>query len=133
MEDSSNKDVLTSVYNSLCIMIAKNSSRLLHMATEFCERAIDLSAESATVHNTLGVVLMERGRNKNAIKAFKRAAALNQTNTMVNYNMALAYSNIGEAQLAMESLERVLAADSDHTPARVYLQELQKSHSGSPS
>lgn len=123
--DSSKSDVLTSVYNSLCNMIAQNTSRL-HMATQYCEMAVNLSAESATVHNTLGVVLMHRGENRDAIKAFKKAAALNRTNTMPEYNMALAYTNMGEHNLAIKSLQRVLAADSSHVAAKMHLQELQR-------
>lgn len=128
-EDASKNDVLTSIYNSLCNMIAKNASRL-HIATQFCERAVNLSAESATVHNTLGVVLMHRGENRDAIKAFKKAAALNRTSTMAEFNMALAYTNIGEDELAIRSLQRVLAADSNHVQAKIHLQELQRKNSG---
>ena len=123
--DSSKSDVLTSIYNSLCNMISRNTSRL-HTATQYCEMAVNLSAESATVHNTLGVVLMHRGENKEAIEAFKKAAALNRTNTMPEYNMALAYTNIGEHNLAIQSLQRVLAADSGHIAAKMQLQELQR-------
>lgn len=121
---SANEDVLTSIYNSLCTMIAKNVSRLQE-ATQFCQEAVSMNAESANMHNSLGVVLMHSGKNSNAIKSFKRAAALNKTSTMAVFNLALAYINTGASDLAMQSLQRVLTIDSNHVSARLQLQELR--------
>lgn len=85
-----------------------------------------MSAGSANVHNSLGVVLMHSGENRNAIKSFKKAAALNKTSTMAEFNLALAYISTAEDELAMTTLQRVLAKDPSHVSAMVHLQELQR-------
>ncbi len=106
-------------------MVAKNSTRL-EEATLLCERAVDVSEESFVAHHSLGAVLMHRGRNRPAIRAFKRAAALNRNSTTAEFNLALAYASAGEEEMAVKTLENVLASDHTHTAARAHLQELKR-------
>ena len=119
------RNVLASIYNSLCSMIARDNNRL-EEAMVYCQKAGDTSAESSNIHNSLGAMFMQRGRNKDAINAFKKAAALNRSCTVAQYSLALLYINMGEDKLAMESLERVLSVDSTHSGARSQLDQLRK-------
>lgn len=120
-----NVKCVASIYTTLCNIISTNSSRLME-ATELCQRAVSSSSESSTAHNSLGAVLLHRGENSHAIKAFKRATALNRTNIMAEYNLALAYISTGEEKLAVQSLERVLQATNNYAPALAHLQELKR-------
>lgn len=118
------RETLASIYTSLCNMMARNSR--LKEATLFCERAVNTSRDSFNAHNSLGAVLMHRGDSKQAIQAFKKAAALNRTSAIAEFNLALAYISTGQEALAVESLERVLETDTNHRPARTQLQELRR-------
>ncbi len=122
--ESKHKSVLASIYRSLCNTVAKATARLQE-ATQFCEKAVNLSADSSNAHNSLGAVLMQRGENREAIGAFKRALALDKSSTMAAYNLALVYITTGDDALAIQSLSRVLATDSSHGPAMEQLQLLQ--------
>lgn len=125
LKEKADKDKMAGVYTTLCNMIAKNHSRL-EEATEFCEKAINISTHSYTAHNSLGAVLIHRGDHKHAIRAFKRAISLDQTSTAAIFNLALAYINSGKDELAVEALEQVLTIDKNHTSAKIQLEWLKK-------
>ena len=110
-------------------MIARNASRL-EEATLFCEKGVEVTSGSFVAHNSLGAVLMKSGKSRPAIRAFKRAAALNQTTgSTAEYNLALAYISAGERDLAVKTLEGILASDHTHSAARAHLQDLKSQRS----
>ena len=119
------RDTLGSVYTTLCNMVARDSDRL-EEATLYCEKAVNTSARSFNAHNSLGAVLMHRGDNAQAISAFKKAIALNTTDTIAEFNLALAYISTGQEDLAVQSLEKVLETDMNHRAARAHLHELRR-------
>ena len=119
------KRSLASIYTTLCNMLARNSSRL-EEATQYCREGVHTNQASFNAHNSLGVVLMHRGENQHAVQAFKKAVALNNTDTTPEFNLALAYLNMGQQGLAVQSLEKVLERDKDHLSARMHLQELRR-------
>ena len=124
-EGVTHRDTLASIYTTLCNMVARHSNRL-EEATQYCEKAVNTSAGSFNAHNSLGAVLMHRGDNVQAIRAFKKAIALNTTDTTAEFNLALAYISMGQEDLAVQSLEKVLETDMNHSAARTHLQELRR-------
>ena len=119
------KENVARLYTSICNTIARNDSRLVE-ATEYCTKAVRTNQKLSAAHNSLGAVLLQRGNTERAIQEFKTAAALNHSNTNPDYNLAMIYMSLGEETQAMYSLERVLAIDKNHLPAKKQLEQLRK-------
>jgi tetratricopeptide (TPR) repeat protein len=71
-------------------------------AIELYRQSISVSGDLAAAWNNLGVLLMGRNENMDAVAAFKRAAELSPTDPRPMENIGLVYSSLGWEQKALE-------------------------------
>ena len=116
-------ETVAQIYSSLCSMVSSHAHRL-HEALELCDLAVRTQSDLPTAHNMRGTVLTRMGRHREAKMAFERAMILDPHNLNTAFNLALAHKNMGDVIVAMEMLQRVLAIDHTHQPARDQLKVL---------
>ena len=114
---------MAQIYSSLCSMVSSHDQRLPE-ALELCDLAVQTQSGIPSVHNMRGTVLTKMGRHREARVAFEQATRLDPHNLNTAFNLALAYKNSGDVIIAMEMLQRVLAIDHSHQPARDQLKRL---------
>jgi tetratricopeptide (TPR) repeat protein len=76
---------------------------------EFWANVLQNAPGRARVYNNYGVALSEKGKYKEAIPYFKKAAKMDAIYPDPLNNVAVAYSTIGELDLAIEALKKSLA------------------------
>ena len=119
------REEAASVYTGLCNLVATNSSRLQE-AEKLCETATQIDQGHFKAHNSLGTVLVRAGKNWRAVETFKKAAALNRTSAVAEYNLALSYHALGKDKLALETLQKVLVMERGHPQAKRQLHYLKR-------
>ncbi len=86
------------------------------MAAKYSKKSLDLRGEAfsladiATV-NILGISLRKQGKWEEAIREYRRVLAVIPDHAGLLYNMALAYSDGGRADMALELVRRALELD----------------------
>ena len=94
-------------------------------ALDFAERASALAPYSATVVDTHGWILVQRGDAKKGIELLRRASSLAPQDPEVRMHLAKALLKSGDKAAAKGELETV-AAQSDASPARTEAQQMLK-------
>lgn len=94
------------------------ASRDSDMAIHYSKKALDLrgdnitAADMATV-NILGISLRKQGKWREAIAEYLRVLAVVPGSASLLYNMAMAYSEGGEAKKALNALHKALKIDPE--------------------
>lgn len=122
-EEEAKTETMAQIYSSLCSIISDHTHRL-HEALELCDLAVTIRSDLSSVHNMRGTVLTKMDRHSEAKMAFEQALRLEPLSTNSMFNLALAYKNLGDVMVAMEILQRVLAVDHTHQPAKNQLAKL---------
>jgi tetratricopeptide (TPR) repeat protein len=89
-------------------------------AERLLREALKLAPRYAPVLQTLGAVLLNRGRAQPALEVFRQSLAVNPLNSETYLNMGEAYLRLGNLKDAVETTEKVLVIDDDD--ARPYTQ-----------
>lgn len=74
-------------------------------ALEIAEKAYNLSSKSPIVADTYGVILINKGRNKEGLAVLQQAAKEAPEATIIQFNLAKAYVANGDKNQAMSLLE----------------------------
>lgn len=77
--------------------------------------------ETVNDHFVVGRFLRERGQAAAAVKHLTRAVQLDAAHTNARYQLALAHKDVGNAQGAVDELQRVLAADPQLAAGQPFL------------
>jgi TolB-like protein/DNA-binding winged helix-turn-helix (wHTH) protein/Flp pilus assembly protein TadD len=86
------------------------------------QRAIELNPNSAQAHHWYGNLLLgPEGRHDEAIAELQRAQQLNPLPLIISADLGLAYYLAGRYDLALQTYQRVLAADPNFIPVHFYL------------
>lgn len=98
------------------------------LALQYAVRAYMLMPGDGAVNDTLGYILIKKGRTEEGLKALKNAVALLPDNASVYYHLGLAYHSNGNTALAIESLSKAIALGgfSDQGEALRLLNKLEK-------
>jgi len=78
---------------------------------EACRTAIELQPRESMWHNNLGWILLQRGRDREAMKAFDRALKLDRHNGRAKFNRAYGLREQGREAEATKELGRLLAEE----------------------
>lgn len=79
--------------------------------------------ENYGVHYNLGVLLAQKGDQKEAVISFKKALEINPDFWEAHYNLGNAYTTLGRTDLATKEYRQVLAINPDFAPAKKNLVE----------
>ena len=93
--------------NNLAYIYADQENDL-QQALQYATRAYILAPRDGSVNDTLGYVLLKKGKTEQALKLLKQAESLLPDNPTVLYHLALAYKARGELKPAEESLQKAL-------------------------
>ena len=93
--------------------------------------ALNLFPESATLHNKLGLTLVEQDRHLEAVLAYRRAIALNPDLVEAHYNLGATYEMIKRYDEAEQAYRSALEIDGTNALAHIGLGELYLDGSGS--
>jgi tetratricopeptide (TPR) repeat protein len=93
--------------NNLAYIYA-DQDRDISQALQYASRAYILSPRDGSVNDTLGYVLLKKGKNDEALKVLKQAETLLPENATVQYHLALAHQARGELKQAEESLQKAV-------------------------
>jgi len=93
--------------NNLAYIYA-DQERDLQQALQYATRAYILAPRDGSVNDTLGYVLLKKGKTQEALKVLKQAESLLPDNPTVLYHLALAYKARGELKPAEESLQKAV-------------------------
>jgi TolB-like protein/DNA-binding winged helix-turn-helix (wHTH) protein len=86
------------------------------------QRAIELNPNSAQAHHWYGNLLLgPEGRHDEAIAELQRAQQLNPLSLIIGADVGFAYYLAGRYDLALQTYERVVAADPNFIPVHFYL------------
>jgi putative PEP-CTERM system TPR-repeat lipoprotein len=80
----------------------------LSQALQYATRAYILAPRDGSVNDTLGYVLLKKGKTEEAVKVLKQAESLLPDNATVLYHLGLAYKTRGEVKLAEETLQKAV-------------------------
>ncbi len=80
-------------------------------------RALELDDQLYAAWNNMGQLLMARGNYADAVGAYQIAAGIEPTDPRPEYNIGLAYQQVGWAQDAYDHFERSLTRDPNYLPA----------------
>ena len=122
-EEEPETEKIAQIYTSLCGMVSDHASRLPE-ALRLCDLAVATQSNLPNIYNRRGAVLMKMIRHKEAKMAFEQALRLDPQNTSYMFNLALAYENLGDVAVAMDTLHRVLSIDPTHQLAKSELRKL---------
>lgn len=113
--------------NNLAYLYAEDS-RELDKAQQAATRAYMLSPNQGPVVDTLGYVLLKKGKNEEAFKVLKKAVELVPADPAVLYHFALACEKTGKKPMAIENLRKALGMKDfkDAGAAKRLLSELEK-------
>lgn len=88
---------------ALYALRAKTEPAYLQQAESAYRRALNLAPNVATYHTGLGVLLARQGKLNASAAAFKRAVALDATDSETYNYLAEVYSALGQNRLAQEA------------------------------
>ena len=74
-------------------------------------RALELAPEVADCHALLGGILLEAGREREAVEAYRRALALDPEDAASHNDLGVAYLQLGKEVYATECFERAAQLD----------------------
>jgi putative PEP-CTERM system TPR-repeat lipoprotein len=94
-------------------------------ASDVAERAYKLMPDSAMIADTLGWILVERGKTERGLELLRVAATKDPQNPEVRYHLAVALAKSGDKVKARKELETLLAGDQKF-PQREAAQALLK-------
>ncbi len=98
-----------SLNNLAYLYLAADAERAL----AYANRAYQLTPGSASVNDTLGWVLLQRGEASAALPYLREANSRDSSNAEIRYHLALALRDLGRADEAREELKRALESDAD--------------------
>jgi TolB-like protein/DNA-binding winged helix-turn-helix (wHTH) protein len=91
------------------------------------QRAIELNPNYAQAHHWYGNLLLgPEGRHNEAIAELQRAQQLNPLSLIITADTGFAYYLSGRYDLALQTYQKVLAADPNFIPAHFYLEKYYK-------
>jgi putative PEP-CTERM system TPR-repeat lipoprotein len=96
-------------------------------AVKYAERALAVAPDSATVKDTLGMILLDQGQTGRALGLLKEAAAKASDNLSTQYHLALALTRSGDKEQARKILKALSAEQkpfSEKPEAEALLQSL---------
>lgn len=85
-------------------------SRVRYSVACWFDRAERFAPDDAMVKVLHGMFLMRSGKKPEAVEKLEQAAALDQSNANIQYNLGLAYFDAGDYASALESAKRAYAA-----------------------
>ena len=88
-------------------LLARATGRL-GLALELAERAVASQPREAAAHATLGSLLLERERTRDALAAYRTALALDPGHVNARFNLAGALRRSGEPEAAADELRRLV-------------------------
>ena len=114
--------------NNLAYIYVEND-RDLTQALQYASRAYILAPRDGSVNDTLGYVLLRKGKKDEALKVLKQADVLLPDNATVKYHLGLAYKAQGELKLAEENLQKAIQIGNfpEEKSAREALANLKRS------
>lgn len=106
------------------------AARLLREATLAAEQAMALGAADPLTLDTLGVVFTQANAHRQAVEAFRRAAALMPGTPSYRFNLATSLTFIGEIAAAEQEYEACLRLDPQYWKAHLALSQLRRQSAG---
>jgi tetratricopeptide (TPR) repeat protein len=85
------------------------------------ETVVEAAPRNARAHYNVGTLLAERGRDDEAIPAYRRALELDSANAPAHYNLANALSRRGDEEAALHHYRRAIELDPRHAAAHLNL------------
>ena len=82
-------------------------------AARFVTAAVSIRPQSTAAHNSLGIVLKDRGKPEEAITEFRRAIALKPDNAIAHNNLGVMLKDQGKLGEAITELHRAIALRPD--------------------
>lgn len=108
--------------NDLAWLLRTSDSR---RALEWAERATQAAPQSPQALDTLAAVLMDQGRDREAVEVLRRAVALDPGNPSLAYRLALALNKAGRTEDSRKAIESLLS-DGQAFPERKEALDLLK-------
>ncbi|MFB3896490.1 MAG: tetratricopeptide repeat protein [bacterium] len=99
--------------------------RNLDVILTHLEAARKITKDYAEWHSFMGQVMLEQGKNQEAIKYFQQAIQLTGKSLDSYYNLAIAYVKIGDRQSARKIVDKILEIDPNHARAKNLLSKIQ--------
>ena len=82
------------------------------------ERAADIDASNAEIHNNLATAYRRQARAADAVASAERAVAVNPSFAAAHFGLGRAHEDLGDGAHAVRCYETALAAAPDHLEAR---------------
>ena len=101
-------------------LLARSTGRL-GLALELAERAVASQPKEAAAHATLGNLLLERERTRDAVAAWRTALALDPGHVNARFNLGGALRRLGEPEAAADELRRLVERFPDDPDFRIAL------------
>jgi FimV-like protein len=113
--------------NNLAYLYTDNSNNL-NQAYLYATRAFMLAPQNDYVRDTVGYVLLKKGKTDQGMNMLKKAAVGSPNNPNILYHLALAYKESGDPARAAESLQRALSLGDfpESREARALLDTIKK-------
>jgi putative PEP-CTERM system TPR-repeat lipoprotein len=93
---------------------------------EYAEKAVSLKPDSASILDTLALVLIENNKIRKAEKAIEKAVMMGPSNLDVRYLRAMIYSKLGKSSEAVKELNVLLSGGTDFSERKQALLLLKK-------
>ena len=101
-------------------LLARSTGRL-GLALELAERAVASQPKEAAAHATLGNLLLERERPRDAVAAWRTALALDPGHVNARFNLGGALRRLGEPEAAADEIRRLVERFPDDPDFRIAL------------
>jgi tetratricopeptide (TPR) repeat protein len=86
--------------------------------------ALKINPNSAECHFNVANAFVDKGSKKEALPHFQEVVKLDTTNVEALFEMAEIYNELGKAQKAKETYEKVLEIQKDHKKAQQAIDKL---------
>ena len=100
-------------------------------ALPYCQRAIQLNPKHATIHNSLGLILVKLNRLDEAMTEFSSAAQLDANYASPRFQMGQILLKQGHGAQALEQFHAALQLDPDNIPMLIYIARVLASNEDS--
>jgi tetratricopeptide (TPR) repeat protein len=94
------------------VLVALSVSPLL---ADYSNSAVTADTQNPVYWLDQGGLFATYGNYSDAVKAYKRALALDDSNSKAHYDIALAYGELGEMDSALAEINRAIALDTEQS------------------
>jgi predicted TPR repeat methyltransferase len=118
MKSGNLKEMIMSEADPLSEIVACLKRQDLSAATAACREALTLHASNPRAWHLSGIVHAQQAQFEQAVECFQQATALDTSNSLYPYNLALAYKELNRREESLAAYREAIARRPDFLEAR---------------